>query len=76
MSPRLPRVTAAEVLRALHRDGWQDSRQSGSHLILRHQTKPGSVVVPKHASRTIGPGLLAKICEDASLTVEELRGLL
>lgn len=76
MSPRLPRVTAAQVLHALYRDGWYDSRQSGSHLMLRHPTKPGVVVVPRHASRTIGPGLLAKICKDASMTVEELRELL
>ncbi|MBI2941185.1 MAG: type II toxin-antitoxin system HicA family toxin, partial [Chloroflexi bacterium] len=36
MSPRLPRITAAELLRALRRAGWQQHRQTGSHLHLVH----------------------------------------
>lgn len=74
--PRLPRVTAAELLRALHRDGWEDTRQSGSHLLLRHPTKPGRVLVSRHAGKTLKPKTLQTILDDASLTADELRELL
>jgi predicted RNA binding protein YcfA (HicA-like mRNA interferase family) len=76
MSPRLPRVTAAELLRALYRDGWYDSRQSGSHLVLRHPTKPQSVAVPRHSGKTLRLATLASILDSAELTPEDLRRLL
>jgi predicted RNA binding protein YcfA (HicA-like mRNA interferase family) len=76
VSPRLPRVTGADLVRALERDGWLRHHQVGSHLVLRHATKPGRVVVAMHAGLTIGPGLLAKTLKDASLTADDLRRLL
>lgn len=39
MSPRMPRITSADLMRALKRDGWQQVRQSGSHVILKHPDK-------------------------------------
>ncbi|MGH2618107.1 MAG: type II toxin-antitoxin system HicA family toxin [Thermomicrobiales bacterium] len=72
MSRRLPRVTAVAVLRALARDGWFVSRQSGSHVILRHPEKPGRIVVLRHGGgKTLRLGTLAAIIESASLTVDE-----
>ncbi|MHB1004087.1 MAG: type II toxin-antitoxin system HicA family toxin [Chloroflexota bacterium] len=76
MSPKLPRMTAAEVVRALHRDGWRDDHQTGSHLYLRHATKAGRVTVPMHRGKTLKLATLASILEDASLTPDECRGLL
>jgi len=75
MSPKLPRVTAAEVVRALHRDGWYDSSQRGSHLYLRHPTKPGKVTVPMHRG-DLQPATLNSILKQARLTIDELRRLL
>ncbi len=72
---RLPRITAAELLRALKPDGWYESRQAGSHRTLRHPTKAGAVVVPMHARKTIGP-LLDNILDRAGLSMEDLRRLL
>jgi predicted RNA binding protein YcfA (HicA-like mRNA interferase family) len=72
----MPRITAADLLRALRKDGWQQVRQSGSHVHLTHPTKPGRVTVPRHAGVTIKPKTLATILEQAGLTVDELRGLL
>jgi len=37
MSPRLPRVTAAEVIRVLERIGFVQVRQSGSHRIFKNE---------------------------------------
>ena len=76
MSPRLPHITAVELLRALKRDGWQRVRQSGSHLTMKHPHKPGVVIVPMHATVTLKPKTLATILKQAGLTVDELLELL
>lgn len=73
---RLPRITPAELLRALRRDGWYDQRQKGGHLHLRHPTKPGRVTVSRHAGETIAPKLLQTTLDQAGLTADELRDLL
>ncbi len=76
MSPRLPRITAHDLLRALRRDGWVETRQRGSHRMLRHPEKLGLVVVPMHRGEDIPPGTVARILEDAGLTIDQLRRLL
>ena len=76
MSPRLPRITAAEPLRALYRDDWRELRRRGSHAVLAHPTKPGRPVVPVHAGDTLPPGILAAILTDCGLTSDDLRNLL
>lgn len=73
--PRLPRLTAAELLRALRRDGWEIDHQTGSHLILRHPNRSGRVTVPRPTGRTLRPGTLKSILNQAGLTADELRGL-
>ena len=74
--PRLPRITATELLRALGRAGWAIDRQSGSHAQLIHPTKPGLVTVARHSRGTIRPKTPTTILAQASLTVDELRELL
>ena len=74
MSERLPQVTAQEVLRALTRDGWYITRQSG-HTILGHPSKPGIIPVPRHR-RPLKQGTLRSIVDAAGLTPEEFKRLL
>ncbi len=69
-------MTAAQLLRALRKDGWQESRQVGSHLKLRHPREPGHVVVPIHSGESIKPRTLLSILDQAGLSVEDLRALL
>jgi predicted RNA binding protein YcfA (HicA-like mRNA interferase family) len=76
MPPRLPRTTADEVLRALHRDGWFESRQSGSHVILRHPAKAGRITVPRHVRKTLKLATIASIIQQAGLTRDEFVRLL
>ncbi len=76
MSSRQPRITAAQLLRALKRDGWIEHHQVGSHVQLKHPTKPGRVTVARHAGVTLNPKTLLRALEQASLTVDELRDLL
>jgi predicted RNA binding protein YcfA (HicA-like mRNA interferase family) len=73
---KLPRITAAELVRALRRDGWYSDHQTGSHLFLRHTSKRGTVIVPVHSGVIIKPGTLLSILRQAGMDAEELRQLL
>jgi len=75
MSPRLPRVTAAQIMRVLRERGFEEIRASGSHRILRN-TEGKRVTVPYHTSQILHPKLLQSILRDADLSVDELRGQL
>jgi predicted RNA binding protein YcfA (HicA-like mRNA interferase family) len=74
--PRLPRVTARALVRALERDGWQQTRQAGSHLQMTHPNKPGRVTIPLHQGQTLKVKLLASVLKQAGLTVDEFIALL
>ena len=75
MTPKLPRVTAAEAIRGLERAGFTLSRQSGSHKIYRNATGR-RVTVPYHAGSTLHPKVLRSILRDADLTPEQFRALM
>jgi predicted RNA binding protein YcfA (HicA-like mRNA interferase family) len=75
MSPKLPRVTAAEVRRAIEKAGFAVVRQSGSHQILRNAAGR-RITLPVHAGRVIHPKILARVLDDAELSVEQFRELL
>jgi len=72
---RLPRLTAAEVIKALKRAGFSLARQSGSHKL--YKDKEGKrVTVPYHSGKILHPKVLKSILRDAELTVKELKDLL
>ena len=60
--------TVKEILKTLHQDGWQEvlNRTKGSHIQLKHPTKPGKVTVPNH-SGDIPAGTLNSILKQAGL---------
>ena len=60
-------MTAQEILKILHKDGWHEVHQEGSHLQLKHPTKPGTVTVAMHGKKDIPPGTLSKILKQAGL---------
>jgi predicted RNA binding protein YcfA (HicA-like mRNA interferase family) len=65
---KLPRdVNGEQAARALRRLGFADVRQTGSHRIMRKESR--TVVVPMH--RPIKPGTLKGMIDQAGLTVEE-----
>ena len=73
--PKLPSITANELIKALEKGGFQTVRQKGSHVRLKNQNNL-TVTVPVHKGKTIGKGLLRKILRDADLTVDEFIKLL
>ena len=50
--PKLPRVSGANVVRALERLGFEKLRQSGSHVIMRRGSK--GCVIPMHSEVKVG----------------------
>ena len=70
---KLPVVSGKKCIIALQHLGYKVDRIKGSHAWL---VCPGRnpVPVPKH--RTIGPGLLRKILNEAEISVEEFLKLL
>jgi predicted RNA binding protein YcfA (HicA-like mRNA interferase family) len=76
MSPKAPRLTALELLKALQRDGWVKVRQTGSHVLLRHSVKSGRITVPAHSGVIIKPKTLEVILKQAELSKDDFRSLL
>lgn len=67
---KIPRdVNGADAVRALNRLGFEKRRQTGSHVIMRRESR--TVVVPMH--KPIKPGTLRGLIEQAGVTVETFR---
>lgn len=72
MSPRLRRITAAELLRLLAQHGFVVADQRGSHVHLKNSQNL-RLTVPVHKGRIIGPGLLMAILRQAGIDPGTLR---
>ncbi len=55
-----------DVLRALKSDGWEEVAQKGSHVQLKHPSKPGRVTVP-HPKRDLPIGTLKSVEKQAGI---------
>lgn len=60
-------MRAREILKKLKADGWYEVEQRGSHVQLKHPSKPGKVTVPDHGSKDIPTGTLKQIMKQAGL---------
>jgi predicted RNA binding protein YcfA (HicA-like mRNA interferase family) len=69
--PRLPRITAQQIIRILERIGFTRSRSSGSHFIYIDDSSR-RVTVPAHAGKILHPKVLRNILDDSGLSVEDL----
>lgn len=70
MNPRLPRVTARQVIRVLEKIGFGLTRQGGSHRIYKNAIGRRTTV-PFHAGEILYPKVPKSILADAELAVEE-----
>jgi predicted RNA binding protein YcfA (HicA-like mRNA interferase family) len=68
--PKLPRISSKEAIRALKRLGFEQVRQTGSHVVMKKVTDEGEVgcVVPIH--RELKIGTLSSVLKQAQVTVE------
>jgi predicted RNA binding protein YcfA (HicA-like mRNA interferase family) len=69
--PKLPRISSREAIRALERLGFEQVRQTGSHVVMKKATEEGKIgcVVPVHQELKVGT--LSGILKQAQVTVEE-----
>ena len=74
--PKLPRFSSREAIRALSRLGFEQIRQTGSHVVMKKETSEGEIgcVVPVHQELKVGT--LSSILKQAQVTVEEFIGSL
>ncbi|MCG7849568.1 MAG: type II toxin-antitoxin system HicA family toxin [ANME-2 cluster archaeon] len=63
-------LPAKKVIKALERIGFQQIRQKGSHLFMRH-IDGRTTIITVHPGEDIGKGMVRKIIKDAKLTREE-----
>ena len=70
--PKLPVLTAKELIKTLKKAGFVEDRQTGSHVTLRREADMKQVTVANHPSETVPKGTLGRILKDAGLSVEEL----
>ncbi len=69
--PKLPRTSSREAIRALERLGFEQIRQTGSHVVMKKETEEGEIgcVVPMH--RELKVGTLRSILKQAQITPDE-----
>ena len=70
---RLPVVSGKVAVKALLRIGYYIRDQKGSHLHLRHASKP-PLTVPNH--KELAPGTLRAVLRSAEISSEEFKKLL
>ncbi len=75
MTEKLPRTTAADVIRVLEKIGFIFKRQSGSHKIYKNK-ESRRVTVPFHSGKILHPKTLKSILKDAELTDDKFKELL
>ncbi len=68
---RMPQVSARELLRFLKTQGFEERRQSGSHLTLWHAQRRIAVTIPIHTGADIGRGLAVRVLKDAGFSIED-----
>ncbi len=70
--PKLPRLTARQIITVLEKAGFSLAHQSGSHMIYRNSAGMRATV-PFHASKILHPKVLKGVMRDAGLVVEDLK---
>jgi predicted RNA binding protein YcfA (HicA-like mRNA interferase family) len=65
---RLSNISGMEAVNIFERFGYVLDRQTGSHMILWHDSKP-TLSIPNH--RELAPGLLRNLIRQAGITVDE-----
>ena len=69
--PKLPRISSKKAIKALEKLGFQQVRQTGSHVVMKKISYDGQIgcVVPIH--RELKVGTLSGILKQAKVTPEE-----
>ena len=72
---QVPTLKARRLIKIVTRLGFMKVRQEGSHVFFKHPDGR-TTVVPIHAGKDIGKGLLHAILDDINVTPKEFQKLL
>jgi predicted RNA binding protein YcfA (HicA-like mRNA interferase family) len=75
LTPKLPAITAKELVRVTEQLGFAFRRQSGSHAIYVRASDHARVVIPMHGG-DIKRKTLRAIISDLKISIEEFAELL
>jgi predicted RNA binding protein YcfA (HicA-like mRNA interferase family) len=70
MKGKMLPIPAKKVIQALEDLGFIQIRQKGSHLFMQHPDGR-TTVIPIHAGKDIGKGMLRKIINDVKISRDE-----
>ena len=76
MSPKLSNLKPREIIRALEKAGYYVHESSGSHVQLKHPSRPGRVTVPYHERFELPKHIVKSVIRQAGLTNKEFFDLL
>jgi predicted RNA binding protein YcfA (HicA-like mRNA interferase family) len=69
---RLPQISGKRLVRVAESIGWTFHHQKGSHVVMKHPSRPDvRLVVPQH--KVLKKGTLSHILKDLGLTGDALR---
>jgi predicted RNA binding protein YcfA (HicA-like mRNA interferase family) len=68
---RMPQIGAREIVRFPKSQGFEEDRQTGSHLTLWNERRKVAVTVPLHTGCDVRRGLAARILKDAGFSAED-----
>ena len=67
--PSLPNLSGRDVVKAFGRDGWENVRQRGSHVVMVKEGSMATLSVPDH--KEVAKGTLRSLIRASGLTVDE-----
>ncbi|MDE2481578.1 MAG: type II toxin-antitoxin system HicA family toxin [bacterium] len=73
---KLPRLTCAQLTRAIERLGFVIVRQKGSHRYFRHPETGRRCIIQQHGSKVVPLGTLAHILKATPIALDELLAVL
>ncbi len=68
MPPKFANLRPREVIRGLEKGGFYIHETSGSHVQLKHPTKPGRITVPYHTRFDLPKHIVKTIIRQAGLS--------
>ena len=73
---KLKPIKAEKLIKLMYSLGYEIKRKRGSHVILENTNENKINVVPVHAGKDVGVGLVLKILKEIGLSKEEFLALL
>lgn len=72
---QIPTLKPQKLIKIIKELGFNSIRQEGSHIFFKH-TDGRTTVIPFHAGKDIGKGLLREILKDIKISVKEIQQLM